>query len=619
MKIQTKLNTLFLVFILLMANPAMRVLAQQNPTDSIEVLLPHLRGAEKLEALTTLLALSEKEPAVMGRFTRMLLAEARTQKNAEKEALALVTMVEYYFNQFDTDSIFVAGEEAIRFMRQHNLPDNIVFVKHNMIVRHSFAGRRITALRMAEEFYQQAIDLQDNLLKARVLNLIAMLYWDMEQVEMALQNNIRSLELALNEREQDSWFFIEIYTNMTDRANQLGRHAEALQFNDSLKVEIERFLLNNPLTNMQFYLFAMEYHRVKAYVGLQQPEQALQAIRRIEAMFEPHWEGTFYEISLHEIYALYYHLTGNYAKALENLNSVIAFLESAGLENYLLNTQKLKAQILFDSGNFKAAAETALEVIERRQALNTQQVFAQINEFRSIFELDKAEFAIEQKRAANQRLQLMIASLTIFCIALILIVGLIAWSRRRIAEKNRGLYRQIKEKDRLAEELNRLMAEYNKMLQSSENPIVDTVGAYCIRPKINDLTKIKEGVCNLLAHTGSHLPDNPKHQELVSQLREHLLTNNNFANVETDINKLVSELGTNRTYLFDAVKSVTGNTLQEYINILRLEQAKKMLETTNQAIEIIAAQCGYNTYRTFFRQFREYYGITPSEYRKMMS
>ncbi len=62
-------------------------------------------------------------------------------------------------------------------------------------------------------------------------------------------------------------------------------------------------------------------------------------------------------------------------------------------------------------------------------------------------------------------------------------------------------------------------------------------------------------------------------------------------------------------------KKVTGLSPIEYVQSLRLEEAKQMLETTDLPVEEIAAAVGYDD--TFFRRlFRRRVGVTPGAYRR---
>jgi transcriptional regulator GlxA family with amidase domain len=61
---------------------------------------------------------------------------------------------------------------------------------------------------------------------------------------------------------------------------------------------------------------------------------------------------------------------------------------------------------------------------------------------------------------------------------------------------------------------------------------------------------------------------------------------------------------------------VTGLSPLEYIHTLRLEEAKHMLETTEQPVEAVANEVGYEDSSFFGRLFRRKVGLTPAQYRK---
>jgi transcriptional regulator GlxA family with amidase domain len=60
----------------------------------------------------------------------------------------------------------------------------------------------------------------------------------------------------------------------------------------------------------------------------------------------------------------------------------------------------------------------------------------------------------------------------------------------------------------------------------------------------------------------------------------------------------------------------TGLSPMEYIHTLRLEEAKHMLETTEQPVEAVANEVGYEDSSFFGRLFRRQVGLTPAQYRK---
>ncbi len=70
-------------------------------------------------------------------------------------------------------------------------------------------------------------------------------------------------------------------------------------------------------------------------------------------------------------------------------------------------------------------------------------------------------------------------------------------------------------------------------------------------------------------------------------------------------------------YLSRLLKDYLSMTFMEYVSSLRLEQAKKQLIETNDTLDRIAQNVGYNSRNTFIRMFKKVEGITPTNYRVM--
>jgi transcriptional regulator GlxA family with amidase domain len=63
-------------------------------------------------------------------------------------------------------------------------------------------------------------------------------------------------------------------------------------------------------------------------------------------------------------------------------------------------------------------------------------------------------------------------------------------------------------------------------------------------------------------------------------------------------------------------KLATGMTPMEYVQTLRIEEAKHLLETTVDGIEAIAEEVGYDDAAFFGRLFRRSVNLTPAQYRR---
>lgn len=62
--------------------------------------------------------------------------------------------------------------------------------------------------------------------------------------------------------------------------------------------------------------------------------------------------------------------------------------------------------------------------------------------------------------------------------------------------------------------------------------------------------------------------------------------------------------------------AVTGETLNNFTNRLRLEKAARLLRYSGQSVTEIALDCGFSSAATFSRAFRSGYDTSPSQFRK---
>ena len=78
---------------------------------------------------------------------------------------------------------------------------------------------------------------------------------------------------------------------------------------------------------------------------------------------------------------------------------------------------------------------------------------------------------------------------------------------------------------------------------------------------------------------------------------------------------LAAQLGYEIPWLSRAIKRLLGRTYKELLQIKRLNQAAFLLQSTRLPITDICAAVGYDNTSYFHRIFREYYHMSPKEYR----
>lgn len=83
-----------------------------------------------------------------------------------------------------------------------------------------------------------------------------------------------------------------------------------------------------------------------------------------------------------------------------------------------------------------------------------------------------------------------------------------------------------------------------------------------------------------------------------------------------DLELLSKKFNYSTAYMSKIIKSTTGENFTEIIKRLKMEEASSLLIQTDDPIEKISEQTGYNSSDHFARTFRNYYGISPMKYRK---
>jgi len=83
---------------------------------------------------------------------------------------------------------------------------------------------------------------------------------------------------------------------------------------------------------------------------------------------------------------------------------------------------------------------------------------------------------------------------------------------------------------------------------------------------------------------------------------------------DLSLEALSTEFSLSKSYFSRLFKKVTGVGVNEYINVVRITAAEKLLQNTSMSITQIASACGYNDSNYFSSVFKKMKGITPKKY-----
>lgn len=89
----------------------------------------------------------------------------------------------------------------------------------------------------------------------------------------------------------------------------------------------------------------------------------------------------------------------------------------------------------------------------------------------------------------------------------------------------------------------------------------------------------------------------------------------NYAN-PNPVTEMVARSGLTERSFLRRFRAATGQSPLEYVQTIRIEEAKQLLETTDQALDDIAVEIGYTEPSAFRHLFRKLVGMTPSAYRR---
>lgn len=87
------------------------------------------------------------------------------------------------------------------------------------------------------------------------------------------------------------------------------------------------------------------------------------------------------------------------------------------------------------------------------------------------------------------------------------------------------------------------------------------------------------------------------------------------SHTEISLDTIAKDEGWNKSYLAREFRRYTGQTMIEFLNTIRCENARKMLLESDLSVGDVGRRCGFNDQTYFTRVFRKHLGKTPGCYR----
>lgn len=121
----------------------------------------------------------------------------------------------------------------------------------------------------------------------------------------------------------------------------------------------------------------------------------------------------------------------------------------------------------------------------------------------------------------------------------------------------------------------------------------------------------------IVLHANKH--DVDKEKEIIAKLEKVMKEQKLYKNPNFSLNDLSGAISESRNAISHALNASLHKNFYNYINVLRIEESKRLLSDENLlhlTIDGIAAESGFKTMSVFYRFFKDVEKVTPAVYRK---
>ncbi|MCI4443775.1 MAG: AraC family transcriptional regulator, partial [Lentimicrobium sp.] len=118
----------------------------------------------------------------------------------------------------------------------------------------------------------------------------------------------------------------------------------------------------------------------------------------------------------------------------------------------------------------------------------------------------------------------------------------------------------------------------------------------------------------------NNIPNGKESEENKFQIiNNYIKKNKRFLDPAFSLDRLSTEMGISTSKLSHLINQESGYNFPDYINLLRVEKAKKYLIKSDYSAYTIVAiglECGFNSKSTFYSAFKKFTNVTPSEFKE---
>lgn len=368
--------------------------------------------------------------------------------------------------------------------------------------------------------------------------------------------------------------------NLVNILQGWGRYDEALALSDSLPAyihqwEVMKGIAVNPVLRVQNAMYRLKVLISRADLP------AATAWRDTMLLYNKMYADPSQQEELQYTLARYERLAGNNPEAERILRMLADYSRSRGNQAHMARYYRPLADVLHAERRYAEAADCYRLYAEAADSAQVATSNAQLNRLSRLYRLDELEQEKRVALAEQSRARTLAGSALIVAVLLLALCVLLVVHHRRLRQKNRELVARI----RSQEEAEQRAEEAARLAEQSSDEL-------------------------------------SREMQLFRRLQALLADEEVLCRPRLGRDELAEMLGTNRTYVADAVAACTEQhwSVSQYVAAVRVRRARLLIDNHPELSLIeIGHACGFQSQSSFIRCYRDHYGITPGEYRKFSS
>ena len=430
-----------------------------------------------------------------------MLNLAQSMDSVRWQCQAMSFMVRNYYNRMNPDSLMYWADQLDELALENEFYA-IFFDTYSLVCFWELYDKNYdSALEKANHLYQLAKDLDNPNGMIASYETIGLIYMETFRYVEAIKSYREGLSLQRQQENprygyqfQFMSYIIEAYLKLKDYKGAKEALAEACVLVEQCKNSEVNFPVDR-------CLWLLDCYNIEMYVALKMPQKAESYI--IDANKYKDIDDFYVFCYYHLVSASYFQLQGDYKQALDNVDMV---LSQTG-DDYL-PALKIKAELLLNAGKEQEAALLYHKSVSLIDSTYNESLSKQINQLRTIHEVDKLELKNKQMEVEASRYKLTITLVLIGVLLLGSIVLLIHYIRVRrmknLLEKSDKELKKDKEQLILSEKALSLAKEkaeasnrfkdifLSNLSHEIRTPLNSIVGFSSLLGKLNDKDETKE-------------------------------------------------------------------------------------------------------------------------------